>query len=153
MNDAFDSVMETVRAKFGVLIASPRYSVRSLPKGIPEAGVYLFAEHGKPLYVGRTNKLRKHLKYHIRNSHNQATLAFRIARRETDNMKASYRPEWSRTALLSDPGFRAAFDAARGRIQQMDVQFVEEMDPVRQTILEVFTAVETGAVFNDFGNH
>jgi hypothetical protein len=54
---------------------------------------------------------------------------------------------------LRNSGFRAAFDAARGRIQQMDVQFVEEMDPVRQTILEVFTAVETGAVFNDFGNH
>jgi predicted GIY-YIG superfamily endonuclease len=153
MKDRFDNVIEAVRAKFAALIASPKHSVRRLPKEMPAAGIYLFSENGKPLYVGRTNKLQKRLKYHTRNNHNQATFAFLLARRKTGNLKASYRPEGSRTALLSEPAFRAAFDAARERINQMDVQFVEEPDPVNQTILEVFTAFETKAEFNDFDNH
>lgn len=70
----------------------------------------------------------------------------------TGNLKASYRPEDSRTALRSEPVFRAAFDTARVRINQMDVQFVEEPGPVKQTILEVFTAFETEVEFNDFDN-
>ena len=153
MKDRFDSVIEGVRAKFAALVVSPRHSVQCLPKEMPGAGIYLFSEHGKPLYVGRTNKLRKRLHYHTRNNHNQATFAFLLARHETGNLKASYKPDGSRTALLSEAAFRAAFDAARSRISQMDVQFVEEPDPVKQAILEVFTAFETQAEFNDFDNH
>ena len=120
---------------------------------MPEAGIYVFSEHGKPLYVGRSNKLRMRLKYHTRNSHNQATFAFMLARQKTGKLRASYKPEGSRVALLSEPAFRAAFDAARNRINLMDVQFIEETDSVKQTILEVFTAFETGAEFNKFDNH
>ena len=153
MKDRFDSVIEAVRSKFATLIASPKHNVRSLPKEMPEAGIYLFSESGKPLYAGRTNKLRKRLLYHTRENHNQATFAFLLARYETGKLKASYKPEGSRTALLSAPSFRAAFDAARRRITEMDVQFVEEADPVKQTILEVFTAFETQTELNDFDNH
>ena len=35
----------------------------------------------------------------------------------------------------------------------MNVQFVEESDPIKQTVLEVFTALETEAEFNNFRNH
>jgi len=153
MKDRFDNVIEAVRAKFAALIASPKHCIKSLPKEMPEAGIYLFSEGGRPLYVGRTNKLRKRLQYHVRDNHNQATFAFLLARRKTGRLKASYKPEGSRTALLSEPAFRAAFDAARRRITEMDVKFVEEPDPVKQTILEVFTAFETQAEFNDFDNH
>jgi len=153
MKDRFDNVIEAVRAKFAALAASPRHSIQSLPMEMPEAGIYLFSEGGRPLYVGRTNKLRKRLQCHTRDNHNQATFAFLLARRETGRLKASYKPEGSRTALLSEPAFRAAFDAARRRITEMDVQFVEEPDPVKQTILEVFAAFQTQAEFNDFDNH
>ncbi len=153
MKDRFDNVMEAVRAKFATLIASPLQCVQRLPKEMPEAGIYLFSEKGKALYVGRTNRLRKRIKYHTRNNHNQATFAFLLARHDTGNLKASYKPEGSRTDLLDEPAFRTAFDAARYRINQMDVQFVEEQDPVRQTILEVFTAFMMEAEFNDFDNH
>jgi hypothetical protein len=54
---------------------------------------------------------------------------------------------------LNDPKFRAAFDEARARIKKMDVQFVEEPDPIKQTILEVFAAFESKAKFNDFNTH
>ncbi len=151
--DGFDNVIHCVRVKFAELIASPKHSVAHLPKEMPGAGIYLFSEAGAPLYVGRTNNLRKRLQNHARNSHNQATFAFLLARHATGNLKASYKPDGSRQHLLQNPEFRAEFDAARNRIRQMDIQFVEEPDPIKQTILEVFTAFETQARFNDFENH
>jgi len=35
----------------------------------------------------------------------------------------------------------------------MEVQFIEENDPVHQTILEVLAALRTKAKYNDFDNH
>ena len=57
--------------------------------------IYLFSQDGCPLYVGRTNNLRKRLQHHTRNNHNQATFAFLLARHETGNLKASYQPNGS----------------------------------------------------------
>ena len=153
MSDQFDNVIECVRAKFTELCASPKHTIAHLPKGMPEPGIYLIYEGGERLYVGRTNRLRKRLQSHTRNNHNQATFAFLLARHETGNLKASYKRDGSRKDLLGNPHFRAAFDTARERIKKMTVQFVEEADPIKQTILEVFTAFETKAKFNDFENH
>jgi predicted GIY-YIG superfamily endonuclease len=153
MKDRFDTVIDCVRTKFAELRDSPKYRLAHLPKKIPESGIYLFSDGSRTLYVGRTNGLRKRLQYHTRNNHNQATFAFRLARHETGNLKATYTREGSRRALLMNPKFRFAFDAARKRISQMNVQFIEETDPIKQTILEVFTAFETRAEFNDFNNH
>jgi excinuclease UvrABC nuclease subunit len=153
MSDRFEQVIISVRQKFADLCVCPKHRIRDLPKDMPSAGVYLFSEDGHILYVGRTNKLRTRLQSHLRNNHNQATFAFLLARHQTGNLKASYQSKGSRKDLLNDPEFRAAFDSARERIMKMDVQFVEEKDPIRQTILEVFTAYETGAKFNDFDNH
>ncbi len=59
----------------------------------------------------------------------------------------------SRADLLTQPNFRSAFDAARQRIKEMDVQFVEETDPIRQALLEICTAMRVRARYNDFDNH
>jgi len=153
MPDEFDSVILDVRQKFADLQASPKHQVAHLPRGSLGAGIYMFSENGHVLYVGRTNNLRKRLQYHTRNNHNQATFAFLLARHKTGNLKASYKTKGSRQDLLEDHAFRAAFDASRDRIRQMDVQFVQETDPIKQTVLEVFAAFETKAQFNDFDNH
>lgn len=153
MTDEFDEILNAVRKKFAELCDSPRHTINSLPNAMPDAGIYLFYDDVQPLYVGRTNNLQKRLQYHTRNNHNQATFAFLLARHETRNLKASYQPKGSRKDLLSDPAFRLAFDQARARIRSMTVQWVEETDPIRQTILEVFTAFQTKAKYNDFDNH
>jgi hypothetical protein len=153
MTDQFDRVIACVRQKYADLCACPKCRIANLPAEMPTAGIYLFSEAGKALYVGRTNSLRKRLQGHTRSTHNQATFAFLLARHQTGNLKASYKPEGSRQHLLENPDFRAAFDAARERIKGMDVQFVEEVDPVKQTVLEVFVALETKAEFNCFDNH
>ena len=35
----------------------------------------------------------------------------------------------------------------------MDVRYVEEADPLRQTLLEVYTAVSSKSKYNDFDTH
>ena len=151
--DHFDSVIRNVRGKYAELMASPKYTVSGLPKEMPDPGIYVFSEQGKTLYVGRTNRLRKRLQNHTSNSHNKATFAFLLARHDTGNLKATYKPEGSRPHLLQDVTFRAAFDAARQRIRETTVQFVEEADPIKQSILEIFVAIQTEAEFNNFDNH
>lgn len=153
MTDRFDQIIKSVKRSYKKLLDSPKYTLTSFPKNIPSAGIYFFSEKGKPLYVGRTNKLRKRLQYHTRNNHNQATFAFLLARHKTGRLRAAYKQKGSRQDLLNDPKFRAAFDEARARIKKMDVQFVEEPDPIKQTILEVFAAFESKAKFNDFNTH
>ncbi|MCX6096592.1 MAG: GIY-YIG nuclease family protein [Candidatus Bipolaricaulota bacterium] len=124
----------------------------ALPDDLPLAGIYLFSEDGQTLYVGRTNRLRRRLQDHARNSQNQATFAFLLAREETSK-KAAYRTRSSRRDLMKDPDFRSAFDKARERIRGMDVQFVEETDPTRQALLEICAALRAEATYNDFDNH
>lgn len=39
------------------------------------------------------------------------------------------------------------------RIRKMDVRFVEEADPLRQTLLEIYIAVSANSRYNDFDTH
>lgn len=83
-----------------------------------------------------------------------AAFAFRLAREATGQMKATYRPgEGSRNALAIEPTFKAAFDAAKARIRAMEFRYVEEADPVRQCVLEIYCAVALATPYNDFDNH
>ena len=151
--DEFTRAVSDVEKKVSKLLASPKYRIRDLPKDMPLAGIYLLSEGNKALYVGRSNKLRNRLQYHTRNNHNQATFAFLLAREKTGKTKASYQKVGSREDLLKQPDFRLAFDTARQRIREMDVQFVEEGDPIRQALLEICAAMKVRARYNDFDNH
>lgn len=128
-------------------------TLAALPKGIPERGVYLFSEGDCHLYAGRSNRLRARLQGHGRNSHFTATFAFLLARIKTDNLRASYKPEGSRADLLRNRKFKAAFDRARERIRRMNIRYVEEADPTRQALLEIYIALASGTEHNSFDNH
>jgi len=149
----FTQAVKDVEQKCSALFTSPQYNMGDLPKEMPLAGVYIFSENGNALYVGRTNNLRKRLQYHTRNNHNQATFAFLLAREQTGNKRATYQKEGSRNDLLSQPVFRSEFDNARERIKRMHVQFIEEVNPIRQAILEICAALRAKARYNDFDNH
>jgi len=83
-----------------------------------------------------------------------AAFAFRLAREATENVKATYKKgEGSRAALMEDARFVTAFEAAKYNIRNMDLRFVEETDPVRQALLEIYVAVVLKTPYNDFDNH
>ena len=79
----------------------------------------------------------------------------RLAREATGKVKAVYKmgSGGTRKELMLDPNFVQNFDMAKKRIRGMQVRFVEEEDPVRQALLEVYVAVVLEAPYNDFDTH
>lgn len=155
MNPLFHEIVESLEPKFQQLVNSTPVTYARLPHVMPERGIYLFSEGDAHLYVGRTNRLRNRLSGHCSASstHLTAAFAFRIARQKTGRLRASYKKEGSRAALMRDEAFAAEFRAAKQRLLKMDIRYVEESDPIRQTLLEVYVAVILKTPFNDFDNH
>ena len=155
MKEQFREMMREVERRYDALVNALPFKCSKAPVSLAgKPGIYLFSESDKPLYIGRTDDLRKRLANHRHRSHNTATFAFLLARHETGKRDATYQPLGSRADLLkNDPAFSAAFDVARARIGEMDVRVVEEANPVRQALLEIYAAFVSGATYNDFENH
>jgi len=123
---------------------------------MPRAGVYLFTENGRHLYVGRSNDLRGRHGRHCRPgaTARQAAFAFLLAREFTGFMKASYKAgENSRAGLMKKRDFVAAFNAAKERIKRMEYRYVEENDQTRQALLEIYCSVVLATPYNSFKTH
>ena len=153
MNRDFKQAVDSLQPKYKALLAMEPVTLADLPRQMPKKGVYLFSEGDRPLYADRTNRLRSRLQGHVRDSHYTATLAFLMARIQTDKVQPSYKPQGSRTDLLRNREFRGAFDSARQKIRHLDIRYVEEADPVRQALLEIYIALASGAEHNSFDNH
>ena len=155
MDPNFKVFVESLEPKFHQLIQMPPVKYQQLPRNLPKKGLYLFSENDNHLYVGRTNRLRDRLREHCMPSgtHFSATFAFRIARKETGYVKASYKTKGSRAELVNDSVFGTAFLEAKERISKMDIRFIEETDPVSQALLEIYVATVLGTPYNAFENH
>jgi len=155
MNERFRLVIEALEVKFQKLINMVPVRYSTLPRPLPERAIYLFSESDQHLYVGRTNGLRARLQGHCipGATHNSATLAFRMARQTTGMHQAAYSTAGSRGSLVTDPSFGPAFVGAKLRVAKMDIRYVDEGDPVRQALLEIYTATALNTPYNDFENH
>lgn len=156
MDAIFLAHVEALRPKLDALLAMPPVKPSLLPKDMPKAGVYLLAEGGEYLYVGRSNDIRGRIGRHSLPgaTHRMAAFAFRLARHATGRLHATYKSgEGSRVALMLEPEFALAFLESKARIREMELRFVEEVDPVRQALLEVYVALAVKAKHNDFDNH
>ena len=155
MDHGFAELVDSLEPKYQALVTMPPVRYGALPRDLPARGLYLFSEAGEHLYVGRTNRLRERLRGHCipSGTHFTATFAFRMARRMTGKTRASYAKAGSRIDLLQDVVFASAFEAAKRRIASMDLRFVEELDPTRQALLEIYVATVLKTPYNDFDNH
>ncbi len=156
MEPAFVRYAESLHPSFERLVAMPPVTIATLPRDAPRECVYLFSEQGKNLYVGRTRHLKRRLREHSIPSaqHNQAVFAFRLARETTGRLVAAYSGEGRRASLATDDAaFAAAFTAAKARVRAMEVRYVEETEPLRQALLEIYAAVVLATPFNDFNTH
>ena len=128
MHPAFQEFVNELDPKFQALMAMTPVRYGALPRDMPDRDIYLFSDGDHHLYVGRTNRIRRRLAGHCRPSstHFSATFAFRIARKETGRLKASYSTVGSRAALVADPEFGPAFARAKTRLADLDLRFVEE---------------------------
>lgn len=156
MDAEFLAHVAALKPKLDALLAMSPVKPSALPKEMPEAGVYLLSEGDEYLYVGRSNNIRGRIGRHCRPgaTYRMAAFAFRLARHATGRLDATYKSgEGSRAALALEPVFAGAFLEAKVRIRDMELRYVEEADPVRQALLEVYVALAVKAKHNDFDNH
>lgn len=155
MNPKFAKLVESLEPAFQKLVLMPPVTAASLPRIMPVQGIYLFSDGPKSLYVGRSSNIRRRISLHCRpgSQHNQATFAFRMARLQTGRTQATYTTTGSRGELVKDAEFSSVFTACKARIRQFDLRFVEEVDPTRQALLEIYVATVLNTPFNDFENH
>jgi hypothetical protein len=152
MNPKFLKLTNRLEEKFRALKSMRPLVAEKVPKDTPKGGVYLFSENGVPLYAGRTKrKIGTRIRGHFSTA-DDCPFAWRLAREKT-GCPATYSSKGSRKDLLSKPSFRRAYEKAKQRIRKMKVQFVEEADPLRQALLEIYVAVAVGAKHNDFDTH
>jgi hypothetical protein len=152
MNKRFQNLVDGLENQYQALLTMPPVIARDVPNNTPVGGVYLFSEDQAHLYAGRTKrKIADRIRNHF-SAKPDCPLAWLLARETTGRM-ATYTPEGSRKELLADPTFKAEYEKAKNRIKQMNVRYVQEADPVRQALLEIYVAVATEAKYNDFDTH
>lgn len=121
---------------------------------LPQKGIYVFYEGGKPIYTGRTRNMKRRLKDHCRPSsgHNTATFAFIIAKRKA--IQAGIDINVTRKQLEINPTFAELYLKAKERVSKMPVRVIQIDDPIMQTLFEVYAvlALETKE-YNDFKTH
>jgi hypothetical protein len=153
-NEAFDEVVSRLPGLLEELGQAPRMRRCERPDIPDSPGVYLFTHEGRPIYVGRSKRLRERLKQHMAaaGSHQSASFAFNFARREAG--AAGIDLARTRDALCADPAFQEHFTAAKETVREMEVQFVQIDDLVTRAVFEIFAAGALGTVeFNSFGEH
>ena len=153
MTKQFKKLLEKMEPLLEMLrTGSP--STRADLAGVPERGIYAFYEGGTPLYVGRSNSIKKRLLLHSRPSsrHNSATFAFILAKESACQVGIDITGK-QRKEMESDPIFKGLYEQAKARVAAMEIRVVEVVDPIEQTIFEVFAAVSLATRYNNFDNH
>ena len=152
LDSRFADLIDGLPASLDALLAcKPHTGGGPLPKEVPERAVYLFSEGERYFSVGRTNRLRHRYREHCRQRHNDAPFAFKLARIASGHLRA--KGGLSRAALERDEGFAAAFLKTKEQVRQMEFRWVEEADPNRQCLLEIYATLALKAIHNDFENH
>jgi hypothetical protein len=156
MDSIFVAHVKKLRPQLKLLLKMPPVTPEQLPSKMPRKGVYLLSKGERHLYVGRSNDIRSRIGRQSRPGATalMAAFAFQLARKATGNLRASYnKGKGSRKLLMKNPAFVDAFTSAKARIRKMNLRFVEEADPVRQALLEIYVAVVLKTPYNDFDNH
>lgn len=153
MNSEFRGLVDQLPGLLASLNRSPLLR-RSDLSGIPARGIYVFFERRKPIYVGRSNRLKKRIMAHSRRNsgHNKATFAFLIAKNSAK--KAGIDLNAYRGDLEVKPAFARLYTKAKERVSRMSVKVIEIDDPVLQTLFEVYASLALGTTkYNDFDTH
>ena len=130
-----------------------RQERRDLGNKLPpvNAGIYVLYEDDKPIYVGRSDRLKERLLEHGQPSgwSESATFAFILAKENFGKAAGSM----SRKELQENLRFRQLFTDAKLRVRKMGIRAVGIQNPIEQTIFEVYAHLALKTPFNSFDNH
>lgn len=152
LDETFSVAVSLLHERLEFLLASEPFQYGFKPTRLPSHVVYLFSENSAPLYVGRTRKFSQRLGNHCRASSraNQSSFAFKLACKISGIEQTRYSGPNTRDKMMENPTFVKAFSEAKVRLNQMQIRYVEEIDTIRQTLLEVYCAVALKTPYNDF---
>jgi len=150
MNAEFDRCIRELPKLMEQLRKEPLLPPNDLPS-IPSQGIYVFYEDTTPIYVGRSNNMRRRIKEHCAASstHHSATFAFKLAK-----MQEKGAVKRTDNALAQDPAFANTFAQKRQTVSKMCVRVIEINDQITQYLFEAYAVLELGTTeYNDFWTH
>ena len=153
MKGKFKEIVDKFPGWLDTLQKSPAFS-RDQIKNVPNQGIYVFYdEKDRPLYVGRSDRMRIRLLEHSRPSsgHTSATFAFILAIEKMENPEK--KDKMSRADLQSEPDFSPKYAEAKIKVSKMRVRVKEIKKPVEQALFEIFAAMELNTPYNVWENH
>ena len=153
MKVEFNEIISKFPGWLDALKNSPSFS-RDQIKNVPNQGIYVFYdEKDRPLYVGRSDRIRTRLLEHSRPSsgHTSATFAFILAKEKLKNPKT--RLNKSRNDLQFESEFSQKYDEAKDDVSKMRVRVKEIINPVEQALFEIYAALELDTPYNVWENH
>lgn len=150
----FQTIIDTLPSLLDRLKKSPAL-LRDELQNIPQKGIYVFYEKGKPIYVGRSKSMKNRLKQHMMQKsagHNSASFAFNIAKRDAHKKGVNIR-KW-RAELEKNEIFKQLFSQAKERVSHMRVRCVAISDPNMQAIFEIYASLALKTTkYNTFDTH
>jgi predicted GIY-YIG superfamily endonuclease len=155
MNERFKELTGRMPSRLHSLLEQPLIAIDDIGiTQVPQKGVYVFFEDSKPIYVGRSNGLKKRLKEHSQRSSDRysATLAFRIAKQNTSILQKKERKQ-TNEQLMKNSDFIEEFEAAKDRIARAKIRFIEIEGQVEQVMFEIYAALTLNTKYNDFRTH
>ena len=115
----------------------------------PQNGIYVFYENREPIYVGRSNNMRRRIQDHGADSSDwhSATFAFKLLREALNN------PKGKAEDIARDN--KEEYRLQRERVRAMTFRSVSIADQLEQTIFEIYATIEMGTApkYNDFETH
>jgi hypothetical protein len=151
MNEIFKIRIDKLPEQLRMLEECKVIDRRNL-SNVPKRGVYVFLENDKPVYVGRTNRMRQRLLEHGRSGagHNDASFAFKLAKEKAQKLGIAKR---TRAEFIADEQFKSVFSVERDRVASMSIKYIEIVDPVDQYLFELYASEILQTPYNDFENH
>lgn len=153
MSKEFDSYITEMPELMKRLMVSPLRRWNDT-RNLPIRGVYVFFENEKPIYVGRTNRMKDRIKEHALPSskNNKAPFAFNLAKKEAE--EKGIEVNFKRAELESNEIFNDLFLHAKKRVSNMYLRVIEINDQILQTLFEVYASMELKTMeYNCFNNH
>ncbi len=115
----------------------------------PQNGIYVLYENGEPIYVGRSNNMRRRIQDHGADSSDwhSATFAFKLLREALND------PKGKAEDIAKDN--KEEYRRQRERVRAMTFRAVSITDQLEQTLFETYTIIEMGIAskYNDFETH
>lgn len=152
MTEEFDWILAQMPDLFHRLESSELLS-RDKISHVPQCGIYVLYERNKPIYVGRSRRLKQRLHEHSRDSSRpeSAPFAFNLAKAKAS--KKGIDTSGTRKHLEKNPAFQQLFLDAKRRVSRMKIRVVEVKRPALQTVFEVYVALTLKTPYNSFKTH